>query len=166
MSRQGQKGTTNDQRFDEKYHRTTGCWEWLDALDGDGYGVFWDGLLKRKVSAHRYALERVVGPLGKLLACHTCDNPRCVRPDHLFAGSPADNMTDKAKKGRTRGFASMTGEKHTQAKLTESDVKLIKQRLASGDKQLAIARDFGVADSVISRINTGKIWKDAPSQAQ
>jgi DNA invertase Pin-like site-specific DNA recombinase len=69
-------------------------------------------------------------------------------------------MNDKAAKGRTLGFASMKGEDHTQAKLTEEDVVVIKTRLRGGHKQKQIAKDFGVDSSVISRISTGKIWKD------
>lgn len=160
MTFQGQKGLTNTQRFDTKYTKGGGCWEWLDARDEDGYGIFWDSLKKRKVAAHRFALERVHGPLGDLSACHRCDNPCCVRPDHLFAGTNADNMNDKAAKKRTLGFAAMKGEQHTQAKLTEAQVKEIKQRLLIGEKQRAIASLYGVRDSVISRIKTGKIWKN------
>ena len=157
---QGQRGLRNDERFNSKFTETSGCWEWLGSLDKDGYGIFWDAEAKANVRAHRYAFERKHGPLGDLQACHSCDNPSCVRPDHLFAGSNSDNMNDKAAKGRTLGFASMKGEDHTQAKLTEEDVVVIKTRLRGGHKQKQIAKDFGVDSSVISRISTGKIWKD------
>lgn len=161
MSFQGQRGVDTLTRFHTKYvEAPNGCWEWTDALDEDGYGVFWDGAKQRKIPAHRYALESVHGPLGKLRACHTCDNPRCVNPAHLFPGTDSDNMWDKAIKGRTKGFAAMKGESHTQAKLTTAEVKEIKVRLALGEKQKIIAEDYGVKDSLISRINTGKIWKD------
>lgn len=158
MSFQGQKGLSNDQRFDDKYNINAGCWEWQGARDKDGYGLFWDSVNQCNIRAHRFALERVYGPLGALQACHTCDNPCCVRPDHLFAGSNSDNMNDKAAKKRTLGFAAMKGEQHTQAKLTERQVREIKFSLANGVKQKALAQRFNIADSVISRINTGKIW--------
>lgn len=158
MSFQGQRGLTNDQRFDAKFVKGAGCWEWLGGRDPDGYGFFWDAVTQCSIRAHRYALERIVGPLGALQACHSCDNPPCVRPDHLFAGTESDNMNDKAEKGRTLGFAAMKGEKHTQAKLTEEQVVTIKHRLRSGERQGSIAADFSVGQSLISRIQNGKIW--------
>jgi hypothetical protein len=73
-----------------------GCWEWKGARTlPAGYGIY------RRRLAHRLALELSVGPLPtKILACHHCDNPPCVRPDHLFPGSYADNMRDCVRKGR------------------------------------------------------------------
>jgi len=158
---QGQRGLTNNERFDAMFKVSeTGCWEWQGSLDKDGYGLFWDGEKQKNARAHRFAYERLHGPLGNLQACHRCDNPACVRPEHLFEGTNKDNMDDKAEKGRTLGFAAMKGEQHTQAKLTEVDVSQIKRRLASGDKQKEIARDYGIDATVISRIKTRKIWKD------
>lgn len=71
------------------------CWEWVGIKGATGYGSY------NKVRAHRFilqvALER---PLGNLFACHHCDNPSCVNPDHLFAGTHTDNMRDMLSKGR------------------------------------------------------------------
>lgn len=75
-------------------------------------------------------------------------------------------MDDKAAKGRTLGFAAMKGEDHTQAKLTTLEVAVIKRRLLSGEKQKNLAEEYGVKQPVISRINTGKIWKDVTPQAE
>lgn len=157
---QGKKGLDNDARFDSKFIISDGCWEWLGSSDKDGYGNFWDCEQKTNVRAHRYAFEREYGPLGDLYACHKCDNPSCVRPSHLFAGTNSDNMNDKVSKGRTLGFAAMKGEQHTQSKLTEKDIVEIKRRLINGIKQKEIALDFGIDSSVVSRIKTGKIWKN------
>jgi hypothetical protein len=85
--------------------------------------------------------------------CHSCDNPSCVNPDHLWRGTPADNMEDKRKKGRaTRGSA------HHGSKLIESDVRYIRAFLAAGANQRVVARNFGVSYATISQINTGRIW--------
>jgi hypothetical protein len=166
MHFQGQRGLTNDQRFDASYTVGDACWEWTGACDKDGYGIFWDAEKPGRVRANRFALERITGPLGELQACHQCDNPKCVRPAHLFAGTGSDNMHDKASKGRTLGFASLKGEQHTQAKLSEAEVAQIKRRLLSGEKQKTLAAEFGVGSPLISRINSGKIWKDVAAQAK
>lgn len=76
-----------------------GCWEWKAGLSPRGYGQFWDTGTNR--GAHRYAYEQVIGPIPEgLFVCHRCDNPACVRPDHLFLGTQQDNMSDKQSKGR------------------------------------------------------------------
>ena len=81
------------------------------------------------------------------VVCHSCDNPSCVNPDHLWRGSQKQNMQDMSSKGR-----------HSAGKLTEQDVRYIKIFLAAGAKQKVIARNFGVSAMQISHINTGKRW--------
>lgn len=78
-----------------------GCWEWTGWRDRDGYGSFWDKTLKRTLRAHRVACEAKHGPISKgLFACHTCDNPWCVNPDHLFIATNQENQLDSVAKGR------------------------------------------------------------------
>jgi hypothetical protein len=158
---QGQHGLNDADRFFAYVARSDdGCWEWLAGIDEHGYGYFWSKEAGRYVRAHRWSFEFHKHPLGEMRCCHTCDNRKCVRPSHLFAGSDADNAADRASKGRTKGFAALHGEQHTQAKLTRKVVVEIKARLALGDKQKDIAADVGIDKSNISRISSGKIWKD------
>lgn len=78
------------------------CWLWLGTRHHTGYGVITgdDGVQRR---THRVAYELANGPLGPgMLACHRCDNPPCVNPGHLYAGTPLDNTRDKMTRGRHR----------------------------------------------------------------
>jgi hypothetical protein len=96
-----------------------GCWDWMGAKDSKGYGRIWFGPAKKTLSAHRvsYILSGRRISEGHLV-CHICDNPSCVRPDHLFTGTQKDNMQDAAAKGRlgknrttgTMGFLSYEPE--------------------------------------------------------
>jgi len=88
-------------RFESRYavEPNTSCWLWLGALQnaGSGYGRL-GGLY-----AHRLSYEHFRGPLGPgMYACHHCDTPQCVNPDHLFAGTNQDNRDDAANKGRLK----------------------------------------------------------------
>lgn len=75
-----------------------GCWEWTGATDRDGYGVF--NYAGKSHRANRVALLLDGRDPGEKFACHSCDNPRCVRPSHLFIGTNQDNMQDMVAKGR------------------------------------------------------------------
>lgn len=130
-----------------------GCWEWNAGCSGDGYGAFKVG--GRQWGSHRYAYSQYVGfiPVG-MKVCHRCDNPKCVRVDHLFLGTAADNMRDKAVKLR-----SSIGVKNPRAKLTEAQVSEIKRRVGSGESQRSVARDLGVNHLTVFRIFHNHAWR-------
>jgi hypothetical protein len=83
--------------FDSYVARGEGCWEWTGYRDKDGYGKY------RTLLAHRFAYARAAGniPDGQVV-CHSCDNPSCVNPAHLWLGSLSDNQRDSAEKRRQR----------------------------------------------------------------
>jgi len=94
-----------------------GCWEYGGKIRTDGYGSVYinDGTRKgAQALAHRVVYEGMVGPIPEgMFLCHHCDNPKCVRPDHIFVGTDADNKADMYAKGR-----HSHGERHWLSKVT------------------------------------------------
>lgn len=151
----GQRSKTTEQRFWEKVSKGEDCWEWLSAFSSRGYGVFWKGREERSVFAHRYSYELAKGPIPEgMVIMHSCDNPRCVNPDHLSYGSIRDNALDAMHKGRlAEGVRNGGGRK-----LTEDQVREIwNTRKSIGCKRAATV--FGVSSQTIKSIRNGRIWR-------
>lgn len=109
--RGGSKPQDPVERFWKKVKKSEGCWEWLAVVSSRGYGTF--SLNYKSVSAHRYSYQLHFGEIPDgLLVCHTCDNPRCVNPDHLFLGTSLDNNHDMIKKGRSKPPKHLDKIKH------------------------------------------------------
>ena len=128
------------------------CWEWLASKMWKGYGQFSiDGKNKR---AHRVSWELVTGPIpyGAMI-CHSCDNPGCVNPAHLCAETQSYNMLDASEKGR---LLPQSGEHNSMCKITDAEVKKIKDRIANGVVQHKIAAEFNISQQHVSDINTGR----------
>jgi len=140
-------------KFFESVDRSADCWLWTGKTDDDGYGVFYkDG---GDFRAHRVAYEVGHGSApGDKCVCHRCDNPRCVRPEHLFLGTSPDNTADRNAKGR-----QAKGERVRFAKLTEADVLAIR---ASNERQVDLAARFGVGQPAISAVRLRQTWKHLP----
>lgn len=135
------------------------CWEWIAGKTTAGYGSYsivingkWD-----KTYAHRFILEKLQTNIKNLCSLHSCDNPGCVNPNHLFPGTKQDNMDDMYSKGRDRHNPNR-GSQHHRSKLNESQVIEIKKRVANGEKQISIARFFNVTKAQIYNIRMGKSW--------
>lgn len=143
------------ERFWEKVEKTDGCWLWRAGLTMGGYGKF--KLRGRSMNASRavWIMER--GPIDAgMFVCHRCDNPICVRPEHLFLGTPGDNTRDRDQKGR---MARQKGESHGRHILTEEQVLEIRRRWTAGERpQGALAKAFGVCRPLISMIVNRKNW--------
>ena len=146
---------TVEQRFWAKVDKSGECWVWTASCFEDGYGVFNHRNGKR---AHRASWELHFGPIPDgMMVCHRCDNPPCVRPDHLFLGSGEENVADRVAKYRTS-----RGLRHaliaSGRKLSIEDVTGIKRDLAGGIPQKEIATRLGVVQQTISKIARGERW--------
>jgi hypothetical protein len=143
------------ERFWEKVDKSGECWLWTASLTRGGYGQFplRKGVIRR---AHRIAWELTYGPPGNSWVLHRCDNPRCVRPDHLFLGAPKDNGADMAAKGRAD---SRRGAARQNAKLTEADVLAIRAARAQGVTGADLGRRYDVHRTTIYHICSRDYWK-------
>lgn len=148
-----------NERFWEKVKKNavSGCWEWTGTHVGFGHGYFSVG--SKKVLAHRFSYELHNGPIPDgMFCCHTCDNPTCVNPAHLYLGTHAQNMADMVSKNRHKH-----GSAHHSAKLTEPQVIEIRRKYAQESAtQKELANEYGVAPSAIAKIVTRKRWTHIP----
>ena len=138
-----------------------GCWEWVGPKCRDGYGKCWS-TLHGEEKAHRLAYTLQYGPIPDgMCVCHTCDNPACVNPQHLWLGTSVENTADRHAKGRSTGGPGK-GTAHHHVTLTEADIPVIRRRCANGETQRTVAEDYGVTQSVISRVVNRRAWQHVP----
>lgn len=133
-----------------------GCWMWQGAKNQDGYGLM--ARYKNTISAHRIAFIVFKGehPRDKYVL-HTCDQPACVNPDHLFLGTQLDNMNDMKNKGRSPDCSC---ENNSKNKLSRNQVDEIRKLYFSGGyTQKELGEMYGVYQSTISYIVRGTKWK-------
>lgn len=133
------------------------CWEWIGAVSHSGYGVIsFNGTNK---GAHRVSYELCKGQIHEgMHVLHSCDNPKCVNPNHLRSGTPSENIQEAFDKGRKTATVSY-GERNPRSKLTLEQVKFIKLNPQLGHK--AIADMFGLSPNAIRGVRIGRTWRDA-----
>lgn len=149
-------------KFWAKVRKSEGCWEWLGGKDFRGYGRFSCGY-KTLIGPHRFSWMIHYGGFPiELNVCHKCDNPSCVRPDHLFLGTQSDNNLDAVAKGRQIG-----AKKRDTRKLTKEEILQIRktnQRTLLKEhgmfSQRRLAERYGVSPGVIQRIVENKTYKE------
>lgn len=143
------RGKTPEQRFWDKVDRKgdNECWNWLGCGNTrDKCGKFW--YVGKMITAPAFSLiiSGAGDPSGRL-ACHTCNNPNCVNPKHLYFGTHSTNAGDASRDGLLR------------KKLTSAHVLEIRERFSGGASQCALAREFGCSQQAVSRIVNRKIWR-------
>jgi len=144
-------------RFWRRVNKTPTCWLWTGAFYTTGYGVM--RVADRNVRAHRVSWELEYGaiPPGQWVL-HRCDVRACVRPDHLYLGTNADNVADMINKGRGRH-----GEQQRLAKLTEAQVRAMRSEYAAGGiSQPALAKRYAIGLSTVQDILRRRSWKHVP----
>jgi hypothetical protein len=154
----------DEARFLSHVNKTENCWFWTGGTDKNGYGKFSikHGDLKKDIRAHRFSYELDHGPIesSSVCVCHTCDNPPCVNPNHLFLGSNFENTLDRTVKGRS--FHPI-GTLNTQAKLDDIKVKQIIDLYQTGKYSMQdIATTYDCSPANIGDIVRGNSWKHIP----
>lgn len=142
------RGKPLRETFKSKYSidPVTGCWIWIACKDKDGYGLVQDGRKVRR--AHRVSYEMFVSEdlEGKILL-HSCDNPSCVNPSHLKAGSHSDNQRDASLKCR-----------HASQRLTPTQVIDIRAKFLNGERNKDLAKEYGITTGYVTNIIQRKKW--------
>lgn len=133
----------------DKQDSADSCWLWRGARSNAGYGVM-QLFEKRRGLAHRFSYEIAYGsiPAG-LSICHKCDNPLCVRPDHLFAASQRVNIQDAKAKGRLGSEGR---------KLSKSIAEAMRQERRDGAKHFELAEKYHVHPSTVRKVLTNRTY--------
>lgn len=142
------------------------CIEWMGSRIHDGYGRVKVG--GKSFRVHRRVWALLSGPIPDGIdVLHSCDNPPCCNPDHLFLGTNQDNVDDRTAKGRHSSGAAhwmrrlpgrLRGECNGKAVLTVDDVRCIRARHVLGERNIDIARSLGVGKSTIFNVVTRRTW--------
>jgi HNH endonuclease len=135
-------------------NKKTGCWEWIGTKKR-GYGYM--KINGKDKAIHRLLYERYKGKiLSEMNVCHTCDNPSCCNPDHLWLGTQTQNIHDCVEKKRDN---KRKGETHLRTKITEKQAIEIKIQYRNGIKPTVICRLMNIPYSTVYKICINENWK-------
>jgi hypothetical protein len=144
------------ERFWKFVQKTDTCWIWIGYTSAKAYGQF--QVNGRPVRAHRFSWEMSFGSISEgMVVCHRCDNPSCVRPEHLFLGTQNENVQDQMRKGRRTNHAA-PGEQHHGSKLTEGQVAELRQARLEGRSTNGLAARFGISERHARAVAAGDGW--------
>lgn len=149
---------STDERFWKKVlmRGLNECWEWVASKNEKGYGYFkLDGKMQK---AHREAWQMVFGEIpSNTCVCHSCDNPSCCNPSHLWLGDNSDNVSDRENK--RRGIHRfLPGEDNISSKITRAIAENIRIEYANGKTQVSLAKEYGIHQTTVSKIILHKKW--------
>lgn len=146
----------------------TGCWLWTGCTNFNKRRPNDPGYGRIEINYRKYKVHRISAWLykgfsleSKLCICHHCDNPLCFNPEHLFVGTHADNMQDRASKGRGN---HLRGEDNGSSKFTIEDIQEIDRLVDSGLSKSAVGRQYKTSASYINRIYRRDWWKHVPKE--
>jgi Autographiviridae endonuclease len=142
--------------------KINGCWEWQGKLHPNGYSCTTTYETEKREHTHRISFRVFKGEIPEgICVCHSCDNRKCINPEHLFLGTHKDNSQDALKKGRLENskLIKARGEKNGSSKLTDEQVREIRKELENGVKGAKVARKYGVSSSIVYVIRDRKTWK-------
>lgn len=148
--------------FEKHVVRKEGCWGWRGPIAKGGYPVMSCRKEMGSDRGHKASWIIYKGMIPpKMHVCHSCDNPICTNPEHLWIGTHKQNNDDKIAKGRAKFVKPPTlkGEKNPSAKLSEDQVKEIRLLILQGHSSYGIGKDFGVSKTTILRIKNSENWK-------
>jgi hypothetical protein len=144
-------------RFWGRVEKADGCWLWNGSIHRSGYGLF---APRHHVQewAHRYAYKITHGEIAPgLFVCHACDNPRCVRPEHLWLGSHQQNVTDMVQKGRAKDWSGLPSRK--KGRITPEIVREMRRRWEEERTPFhKLGEEYGISRTQASNIVHGRSW--------
>jgi len=145
-------------KFWSKVDKTSGCWEWVGSKLNirQSYGRV--TIQNKSLLTHRVSYMFRYGDIPKgMCVCHSCDNPKCVRPSHLFLGTQRDNITDRCRKGRS---STVRGKDSPLSKLTENQVRRIRELYFTGKyTHRALSEKYRIGKTQVARIIKRERWR-------
>ena len=152
---------TIEERFWSRVDKSDadGCWFWLGTINNKGYGsIRFEG---KTYGSHVISFFLEHGRFPETCGLHKCDNPLCVRPDHIFEGTKKDNTVDMMNKGRHKHGTGNTGKKgssSSRARFTDEQVRDMRNMLKNGATLQVVADKYNAHKAYISLIKRGLRW--------